>query len=169
MSKKCIEPGCLSNQFGGGFCKYHQYRRRMHGGDEHKRKAPIKKRTPKREKDERYYAVQAKEFFDEAVINKTNRCFFCGEWVLSFQGLHHLKGRTNEYLLDKEWWVIVHNKCHTEDYHQSNAEQRRKQSWWNDFLQRIKAKGEDLYRKELNKLDKANPINPQRGLFDDED
>ena len=142
--------------------KYKQYK-------DNKKQGKIPKRNPKRAKDEKHYSVYAKEFFDEAVINKTNRCFFCGEWVLGFQGLHHLKGRTNDYLLDREWWVVVHNKCHTEDYHQSNAEQRKKQPWWNDFLQRIKAKGEDLYRKELNKLDKANPINPQRGLFDDED
>lgn len=167
--KKCIEPGCDNFQFGGGFCKYHQYRRKMQGGDTFKRKAPIKKRTEKRSRDEKHYAVQAREFYDEAVLNKTNKCFFCDDWVLSFQGLHHLRGRVGKYLLDKEWWVIVHNECHVDNYHQANSEQRRRQPWWNDFLQRIKVKGEDLYRKELNKLDKANPINPQRGLFDDED
>jgi len=28
MPKKCIEPNCTNNQFGGGYCLYHQYRRK---------------------------------------------------------------------------------------------------------------------------------------------
>jgi len=153
--KTCTEQGCNNPQFGGGFCKYHQYRRKMQGGDAFKRKPPIKKRTPKRAKDERYYKDQAREFFDDAVKNKTNLCFFCGQKVTIFEGLHHLKGRTGDYLLDKEWWCVVHNQCHALDYHQSNAEQRTKQVWFNDFLSRLKAKSTDLYNKEMKKLEKS--------------
>jgi hypothetical protein len=140
----------------------------MQGGDQHKRKAPIARRTPKRETDERHYKDQAKEFFDEAVKNGTNICVFCGKKVTTYQGLHHLKGRTNDYLLDREWWRTVHNKCHVEDYHQANYEQRSTQPWYQDFLMRIKSASDELWRKELKKAEKAlTPLNPR--IFDDDD
>jgi hypothetical protein len=172
MPRTCSAENCSRPIFSHSFCSYHQYLRKRFGGDlykENKANKPrsrsegkIPRRTKDRASDERYYAVQAKEFFDEAVINKTNRCFFCGERVNTFQGLHHLRGRVGKYLLDKLWWVIVHNKCHVDNYHQANAEQRMAQPWWQSFLLRMRAKGEDLYVKELKKIDKA-------GLLFDED
>ena len=165
--KQCIEPGCNNNQFGGGYCKYHQFRRRMQGGDSHKRKAPIKRRTPKRAKDERYYAEQAREFFNDAVNNGTNHCFFCGEKVDSFQGLHHLKGRTNDYLNDKQWLVIVHNDCHVFKYHMLDYAHKKLQPWWEDFLGRLKSKSEELWRDEKRKEEKSQKLHPT--IFNDDD
>lgn len=118
-------------------------------------KAKIPRRTKERAKNEEYYSVQAHKFFDESVENKNNICFFCDKEVKIFQGLHHLKGRVGNYLLDKLWWVVVHNECHVENYHQSNAEQRIKQVWWKGFLGRLRLKSEDLYQKEIKKIEKA--------------
>ena len=145
----------------------------MKGGDLYKPKkrntTDIKRRTPKRAKDERRYKDQAKEFFEEAVKNKTNKCFFCDEWVNYYEGLHHLRGRVGDYLLDREWWTIVHNTCHTELYHQSSYEQRSRQKWYKGFLARLKLKSEELYRKELRKAEKVTPLNPQLNFKEDDD
>lgn len=165
--KTCSEPNCNRLVFGGHYCKYHQYRRKMQGGDQHKRKTPIKKRTPKRAKDERQYKDQAREFFNDAVKNGTNICVFCGKKVMKFDGLHHWKGRTNDYLLDKKYWSIVHNECHVDNYHWASTEQRMKQVWWDDFLIRLKAIDEDLWRKELKKYEKVNKLNPK--IWDEEE
>lgn len=170
MPHTCNADNCSNPVFGGGKCKFHQFQRRMFGGDLYQAKPKqnkpseprsksggykIPRRTKERATDEKYYAEQAKDFYNEAVINGTNLCFFCGEKVLTFQGLHHLKGRVGKYLLDKLWWVIVHNKCHTEDYHSANAQQRMRQPWWPIFLSKLRAKSEELYLKEIKKIEKS--------------
>ena len=163
----CKIEGCNNPIWGGGVCRYHNYTRYMRGGDKHERKKPAK-RSPKRAQDERRYKDLAKEFFDEAVKNGTNICVFCGKKVTFFEGLHHLKGRTGEYLLDKEWWRTVHNKCHVWDYHQANVEQRLAQPWWEAFLMRLKEASEELYNKELKKYEKApHKLHPK--LWDEEE
>jgi len=163
--KTCIEPGCHNLQFGGGYCKYHQFRRHMRGGDKYKPKTKkqtqIPRRTKKRAKDEKYYAVLAREFFDNAVKNKTNRCFFCGDWVKTFQGLHHIEGRDNDHLLDWDKIVIAHNKCHTDDYHYAKYEDLSAQPWYDDFMSRLKEKSEKAYQEELRKRDKSLKLNPE--------
>lgn len=114
----------------------------------------IARRSKKRAKDERHYAIQAKEFFSDAVINKTNRCFFCGEWVNTFQGLHHLGGRREGSLLDFNLIVIVHNDCHLH-YHSATVEQMRKMKYYDEWMARLKAKDDTAYRKEINKSQKG--------------
>lgn len=166
--KKCIEPGCDNFQFGGGYCQYHSYRRRMQGGDQFKKKKPIKKRTLKREKDERHYSVLAKEFFENAVNNKTNHCFICGELVINYEGTHHVYGRREGALLDFDKIVLVHNECHLM-VHNCSVDILEKQTWYNDFLKRLKDRFPEAHNKQMDKKFKANPINPQRGLFDDDD
>jgi hypothetical protein len=163
--KSCLEPGCKNPPF-NEYCRYHQYRLYMKGGRLHKRKAPVARRTKKRDKDERQYKNQARGFFDEAVKNGTNICVFCGKKVTIYEGLHHLKGRTNDYLLDRVWWRTVHNKCHVEDYHQASYGQISEQPWYNDFLLRIKEASEELWRKEIRKGEKApHKLNPK--IWDD--
>lgn len=162
MPHTCDEPNCTQKVWGGLKCKFHQYLRRMAGGDLYKQgskpRSPksntIHRRTPKRATDERYYAVQAKEFFQDAVNNKTNHCFFCGEKVNTFQGLHHLQGRRNKNLLDFSLIVIVHNSCHL-FYHRATVEQLQATSWYNGFLSRLRSKSIDAYNKELRKLQKS--------------
>lgn len=158
--KTCSYDGCSNPVFGGGLCRYHQYARRMQGGDQFKRK-PIKRRTPKREKDERYYAVQAKEFYEES----DKICFFCGKKVETFAGLHHWKGRKNDYLLDKRWWSVVHNFCHVDMYHYSSTEQLKAflGAEYDNFLLRLKALDLSLWEKQTGKTGKLTPT-----LFDDD-
>jgi hypothetical protein len=175
MPRTCSEPNCTQNSFGGGKCKYHQWKRRLKGGDLYGKSKQnesvgalspksdtIHRRTPKRAKDERYYSVEAKEFFEEAVKSKTNDCFFCGLKVNTFQGLHHWRGRTNQYLLDKQWWSIVHNSCHTDKWHRMTLEQIQKEGWYPEFLIRLKEKDPIAYEKQIGKSSKNI-------LFKDED
>jgi len=164
MPHTCKEINCNSNCFGGGYCAYHQYIRRKRGGDLYKpktRQKPIKKRSEKRAKDERYYSVQAKEFYNES--NK--KCVFCGGDVKRFQGLHHWKGRTNNYLLDKRFWSVVHNDCHVFKWHKMTQEEFK--LWlgveeYERFLGRLKDIDIELYNKQLDKISKLTP-----NLFDD--
>lgn len=172
MAHTCSFEGCDRPVFAKSFCAYHQYMRKKQGGDLHKRKPrkePIARRTKKREKDERQYKDHAREFFDNAVATKTNKCFFCDEFVTFFQGLHHLKGRTNDYLNDKEWWVIVHNDCHVYKYHAMDYEHKQQLPWWGSFLDRLKLKSDELWRKETRKEEKAHKLNPKLNLFNDND
>jgi len=172
MAHTCNESGCTNLQFGGGFCKYHQYRRYMAKGDLHvrkkKEKSAIPKESKKRKQEKLTYAQQIKLFWDESVENGTDFCFFCGKKMHERDNIHHLKGRTNDYLNDKEYFVNAHQQCHVEDYHQSSWEQRIKQPWWSDFLARLKSKDTELHRKEMLKGEKylAN-INGK--LFKDEE
>ena len=167
MPKICQADKCKSNCFGGGYCKYHQYLRRMKGGDQYQHKLPHKlpnklpRRTKHRADDERYYAVQAKEFFEDAVNNGTNHCVFCGEKVTKFEGLHHWRGRTNDYLLDNKYWSVVHNDCHL-FYHRATVEQMKQQTWYDAFMVRLKAKDIESYNKQINRSQKEI-------LFKDED
>ena len=172
MAHTCNEPGCSNLQWGGGFCKYHQYRRHMAKGDLHVRKkkdkSSIPKESKKRKQEKLTYAQQIKLFWEQSVVDGTDFCFFCGEKMAQRDNIHHLKGRTNDYLNDKEWWVNAHQQCHVEDYHQSSWEQRIKQPWWDNFMARLKSKSEELWRKEMNKGDKYLQ-NISKPLFDDDD
>lgn len=168
----CKADNCTSNVFGGGYCKYHQYLRRMRGGDlfkpKLKEKSSIKPLSDKRKVQRKYYAVETKERFDEAVTNGTNICIFCDKKVIIYEGWHHLKGRENDKLLDWDYIKLAHNQCHVWDYHQASYEQRKKQPWWQGFLLRLKAIDESLYRAELRKGEKAHKLNPDPTLFDEE-
>jgi hypothetical protein len=130
-------------------------------------KIPIKRRTEKRATDERHYMDQAKEFFNDAVNNGTNICIFCGDKVTTFQGLHHWKGRTNDYLLDKQWWSVVHNECHL-DFHHTPVAKQEKQLFYLAFLDRLRKLSEELYNKQIGKNAKSAKLNPPT-LWDDLD
>lgn len=170
MAKTCIEPGCNRDQFGGQYCAYHQFRRHMRGGDkykqnkENKKQKSIPRRSKKRAKDEKYYAVEAKEKYEELKAQKQNTCFFCGEEVKTFQGFHHLRKRYGNKLRDWEYIVLAHNDCHN-DYHYLCYERLIETWWYNGFLERLKSKDELTYRKELKKQEKAQ----SEIEFDDEE
>jgi hypothetical protein len=142
----------------------------MQGGDKFKRKPtkakPIPKESKKRKEDHRQYTQKTKEFWDESVANKTDFCFFCGVHMTKRDNVHHLRGR-QEYYLDKEFWVNAHNDCHVNKYHNMDIEQLKKEPWYSEFLQRLKAKDPQSYEKELRKHEKIQPLNPK--LFDEID
>ncbi len=161
--KTCIEIGCNSPQFGGGLCKYHQYKRRMRDGDLYKPKPRVKKppRESKKRKEEHVrYSQQIKMFWEESVTNKTNYCFFCGELMKKRDSIHHTRGRTGDYYLDKDWWVNAHNSCHLM-FHSQMVEKLEEQSWYTGFLERLLKLDQSLYDKQTGKKEKSNKLNPK--------
>lgn len=159
---------CDSGVFGGGYCKYHQYKRRMQGGDKYapkrKKKAlelqsslfdtKIPPESKRRKKERVRYSEQIIEFWNESVEDKTDFCFFCGLHMDKRDNVHHLRGRTGEYYLDKEYWVNAHNFCHTYQYHMMSIERLYQLPWYREFLDRLKSKDFHSYCKELKKQDK---------------
>jgi hypothetical protein len=169
MPRICSADNCSNPVLGGSKCKYHQYQRRMLGGDMYNKplKSPpskhlktlstkrgtIHRRTSKRALDERYYAEKAKKFFEEAVKNKINDCFFCGMKVFIFQGLHHLLKRDGSKLNDFTKTVIVHNDCHL-FFHSATLEQLESKPWFNQWMGRLKSVSLEAYNKEMRKTEK---------------
>jgi hypothetical protein len=119
------------------------------------------KQSKKRKTQAKTYAEQIRLFWDESIASKTDFCFFCGKHMEKRDNIHHLKGSTNDYLLDKIWWVNAHNDCHL-FYHRATVEQMQKESWYNDFLERLKLKDIVSYNKQIGKSSKNI-------LFKDED
>jgi hypothetical protein len=170
--KICSEPNCSNPPWGGSKCRYHQYKRHMQGGDKfspkRKKKAletqsslfdtKMPQESKKRKKEHRRYSEQIIEFWDESVENKTDFCFFCGVHMDRRDNIHHLRGRTGEYYLDKEYWVNAHNDCHVYKYHMMNTEQLELSPWYPEFMERLKSKDYASYCKELKKQDKKANI-----------
>lgn len=158
MAKLCNHCGKWP-VFAAGFCKYHQYKRKMRGGDKYESKPRPKSLIPKeskiRKKERIRYLDQIKMFWDESVANGTDFCFFCGIKMLKRDNIHHLQGRTGDYYLDKEWFVNAHNDCHVFKYHYMPMVQLMQQPWYSSFLARLKSKSEILYYKELKRQAKA--------------
>ena len=158
MPHKCDEPNCTSDVFGGGKCRYHQFRRSMQGGDKHKKKQTkaktINKESPKRKKEHKYYTQLCQELWDELVAKKQNVCLFCGEKMDHKENFHHIKGRIEENYTNREFLFPCHNQCHVWDYHQASIEQLMNQKWYNGFLNRLKGIDIQSYYKELKKQDK---------------
>ncbi len=174
MAHTCQEPGCANNVFGGGFCKYHQFRRRMAGGDQHKRKKttndkqnkpvqPLSRKKQgkippegkKRLTERPYYSQVKSEMREEMIANGTYNCFFCGLPMGQEKCFHHLKGRDGMLYIDREYLVPAHNECHVYKYHWLSIEFLIKETWYPQFLSRLKAKDEQLYYKELKKQEKG--------------
>lgn len=159
--KKCKIEGCNSPIFGGLICKYHQYTRRMIGGDLFKKKprqkSIIPKESKKRAKDNRSYLVRVKEFWDKSVAEGTNGCIFCEDFLDHFEGNHHIRGR-GKYFLEPQFWSLAHFICH-DDYHHKSIEYLARQPWWGGFLSRIRALDMVTYRKILNKIERNSELN----------
>lgn len=155
--KTCTHKGCNNNQFGGGYCAYHQYIRRMRGGDLYKPKPrqskPINKESPKGKKENKRYRDVLQEYWDNAVATKTNYCFICGEYMAKREDNHHLDGRIADKLHDCTYWAMVHRECHRK-IHDYSIEMLLRESWYQDYLDRLKQRDPFLYYKELKKQDK---------------
>ena len=157
--KLCTEPDCSSNQFGGGYCAYHQYKRRMQSGDLYVRKTKPKPAIPKESKKRKVervrYSVQIQDFWNESVENNTNFCFFCGKKMFERDNVHHLRGRTGKYYLDRDYWVNCHNLCHAYQYHGFSVDQLMKLEWYDEFMERLRQKDKLTWEKEKNKQIKS--------------
>lgn len=129
----------------------------MRGGDLYKPKprkvSPINKESPKRKKENKRYLEVLKEYWEDAVINKTNYCFICGEYMEKREDNHHLEGRIENKLLDTTYWALVHRDCHRK-IHDYSIEQLLRESWYQDYLNRLKSREPSLYYKEMKKQQK---------------
>lgn len=154
--------------FGGGFCRYHQYRRRMAGGDQHKRKSPTK--SPKRKEDEKRYTEICKELEAELRAQDPKGrifCFFSGDEIPGAISWHHLRGR-GVRLKDREYLVPTINANHL-DYHFLPWDKWSAKPWHHEFMARLKEKDIETYNKELRRGEKALPkLNPRLFSEDDE-
>ena len=152
---------CNNNVFGGGYCKYHQYRRSMQGGDKYSHKPKIKKRkkipreSAKRKEETPYYKQVKDELREDMIANDTYNCFFCTKPMGNEKGFHHTKGRDGTLFTDRKYLKPGHNDCHVRDYHQSTVAQMLKQTWYQGFLIRLKELDEKLYEAEIKKQSKS--------------
>ena len=72
----------------------------------------VKKVSEKRKEQNDVYSIMREKF-----LNSKKRCECCGEAVenrdpTKFLEVHHMKGRTNELLLDRQYWLAVCSPCH---------------------------------------------------------
>jgi hypothetical protein len=155
----CKIIGCSNPTFGGGYCKYHQYKRSMQGGDLFKRKTKPKKAIPveskKRKEEKKTYKQVKDELRAEMIANGTYNCFFCGLPMGGGKGFHHLKGREGQLYIDPKYLVPGHNLCHVEIYHRYTVDKLLRETWYAQFLSRLKAIEEKLYWDEMKKQDKG--------------
>jgi hypothetical protein len=103
--KQCNAENCRYNQFGGGYCKIHQYLRTD------KKQAKIKPYSDKRAKINReQYAPAAKEFIKLHPMCSINSPACTGKT----QCVHHSKGKkTIHELLDASAWKSSCYACNT--------------------------------------------------------
>jgi hypothetical protein len=161
ICKECDRP-----VFGGGYCKYHQYFRRKLGGDLYKPKSRQKSVIPKESKRRKIehirYTEQVKLFKQEMRDKGEYHCFISGEdfddTIDGFVTVHHLRSRTGNYYLDKDYWILTRNKYHLDVFHRSTIEELQKFPFWEDFLVRLKSKDLHSYHKLLKRIEKSEEI-----------
>jgi hypothetical protein len=172
--KTCAKNGCNNPVFSNSFCRIHQWMRKDEkylNSKRFKTRSPVKRdkippKSKKRKEEHIRYLDQIKMFWFECVEKKANYCFFCGESSDKMLTIHHLKGRTGHYYLDKEWWVWGHNECHVDKYTMMPYDQLKEEWWYNAFLTRLAEKSMELFNKELKRADKSQKLNPT--LFPEE-
>lgn len=162
----CRVDGCNNPCFGGGYCKYHNYKRHMRGGDLYK-PAKAKKKIPaeskRRKKEHIRYIDQVKMFKQEMKEKGEYFCFVTGQdfdnTLAGAVNTHHLRGRVGDYYLDKQYWILVRNQVHLDVFHgHRDIMEISKEPWWDDFLTRLRSKDELAYRKIMKQLERANEL-----------
>ena len=158
--KRCKIEGCDRFQFGGSYCPYHQYIRRMKGGDLFKPNTEAKKQIPKesktRKREHKTYNQNCKELERETRNANDGKiyCYFSDKEITGFVTWHHLLGRTGDFYVDKEWLVPVINEYHI-DYHFKPIGWLILRDWYVNLLEKFKLRDAHLYYKEFKRQDKA--------------
>jgi len=158
--KICKEDGCSLPVFSHGYCRRHLYRvdkyKRMADKTYKSTSKPLSRpkgykippMSEKRREELKTYSQLIKEIDKEAKANKKWYCFFCGEHLGDTCDHHHLKGRENQDLVDEEYIVLAHRKCHR-DYHDKTAKDI---PWFKAFVKRLHRIDPSLAAKEERKL-----------------
>lgn len=159
MPKQCIEPNCDNNQFAGGYCLFHQYKRKLatkkrreYKYTKAKQKA-IKTVSDKRKIQLKLYEQAKQEKKDELKADNKWYCIFCGVGFKDNDNpdCHHLFGRDGDLLIDKRYLSFAHSDCHIVKYHGGNYATLSSQRWYKSFMERLKEIDIELYNKELKK------------------
>lgn len=156
--KVCLVENCPLPQFGGGYCKRHQWHRERSGSPS-KPRSPLRRTKPplisnKRLVDNKSYREVCDEIDREAIANKEYCCFFCGGEIQGRASHHHLRGRAGKLMTDKRYIIISHNDCHVDQYHRLTIDQLLETGWYGSFLVRLRKKDEITFEKEMRKLEK---------------
>lgn len=144
--KTCKAEGCSYPVFGKGYCKCHQYLRE----DPPKK---IRSYSIKRQAQVTDYLSIRKKFIASKRDTEEWFCFFCGG-VFGFEDnpdVHHLRGRDDELIVDDDFWVIAHTKCHIEQFHGTAISDLKKLHWFNAFKARLLKKDKFTHDKLFNK------------------
>jgi len=109
MPKCCNAEGCKRNQWGGGYCDWHQYMRTDKKPNTKKKKRyRINPFSEKRAKKNIEYSKESKAFIAEHPFCEIQSPV-C---VRVSQGIHHVKGKsTISLLMDKRFWKRSCNPC----------------------------------------------------------
>lgn len=151
MAKTCKVESCDWPVWGLGYCKNHQYLR-PHAPP--KPRTVIRKVSLKRQKKLVEYSSIKEEMIAEARLKGGPTCFLCNEKIKGFVDIHHLQGRKEENLINKEWLVMAHRNHHN-NVHDLTVEQLERTSWYAGFLGRLKQFYPSLYEREIEKKTKT--------------
>ena len=170
--KICQHTNCTNPVYSHGFCRVHQWRRtddKYLAYKDRKKQGKIPpKESPKRKKEHIYYTQICKEKEVELrALDPQGRIFdfFSGDEIREKVTWHHPYGRTGDNYTDKESMQPVINKNHLM-FHHLSIDKLEQQSWYEDFLVRLKAFDVALWEKQTGKREKSNKLNPT--LFDED-
>ena len=116
----------------------------------------MKNATKKRQSQLRAYKKVKQELEKEFKDNGMWMCFFSGipfpDYVsYSEVDWHHIRGRKESMLTEKEFLVPVFREYHRE-WHDKPVTELVKEWWFDGFLKRLKEKDHDMYVKTMYKL-----------------
>ena len=137
MPKQCVLEGCEHNQFGGGYCRMHQWKRPPKAEKTAEEQEwmeikmtdttsnPISKAFVKRKEIAKISGKRAKQTAIYKVVREEwlkgiPNCQNCGNPATE---IHHKNGRNGERLYDVGYFMSVCRKCH--NWIHSNPEAAR--------------------------------------------
>ena len=176
MPKQCNKEGCNNPVFSHGYCKLHQHKRTDKKAIESREKLKNKKKgyntqkpkkrprinpvSKKRQRQNNLYVIGRNEFIKEKKKAGEYFCMFCGKGFGNEEPeVHHIIGRDDDLLLNRDYWVLAHHKCHVEDYH--GLTPACKIDWWKDYLERIKQISPKVYLVDKEKYERSKAMQNQ--------
>lgn len=146
MPRKCSVESCSNSVWGGGYCKNHQYLR-PHA---EKPRTAIRKVSSKRQKQLVEYSSIKEDMIAEARLKGGPVCFLCGRKIEGIPDIHHLQGRKEENLTDRDFLVFAHRNHHN-NIHDLSVEHLERTTWYSGYVGRLKQFYPALYEREIEK------------------
>ena len=171
MAKTCQKEGCNNPVYSHLFCRIHQWlrtdddykRQKEYAKENRKAKKKIPAESKKRRKEHIRYLDQVKLYKQEKKDKGEYCCYIChGEFEQSsidlFPTIHHTKGRSGDYYLDKQFWMLAHNKCHLGVFHGWSVDELKQLPYWKEFLARLQNDYPDAYAKIMKQINKSGEL-----------